>query len=50
MKHPLSLIIISKDPRTQQEIHNRYDTLARFPRLALLGFCLRAFFGARFTV
>jgi len=49
MKRPLSIIIISKDPRTQQEVHNRYDTIARFPRLALLLFCLRALFGARFT-
>jgi hypothetical protein len=48
MKRPLSIIIISKDPKTQQEVHNRYDTSARFPRLALLTMCLRAFFGAKF--
>jgi hypothetical protein len=49
MKRPLSIIIIAKDPRTQQEIHNRYDVAARFPRLAMLGVFLRALFGARFT-
>lgn len=47
MKRPLSVIIISKDPRTQQEVHNRYDTTARFPRLALIALCLRAFFGSK---
>lgn len=48
MKRPVSIIIISKDPKTQQEVHNRYDILTRFPRLRLLALCLRAVFGARF--
>lgn len=44
MKHPLSVIIVTKDPKTLQEVHNRFDTEAIFPRLALLGILLRAFF------
>jgi anthranilate/para-aminobenzoate synthase component II len=47
MKRPLSIIIISKDPRSQQEVHNRFDVLTRFPRLSLLGICLRVFFGVK---
>ena len=48
MKRPVSIIIISKDPKTQQEVHNRYDTLTRFPRLTLFAICLRALFGGPF--
>jgi hypothetical protein len=44
MKHPLSVTIITKDPKTLQEIHNRFDTQTSFPRLALLGIILRALF------
>jgi len=44
MKHPLSVIIVTKDPKTLQEIHNRFDTETALPRLALLFILLRAFF------
>ena len=44
MKHPLSVIIVTKDPKTLQEVHNRFDTQTAFPRLALIGIFLRAFF------
>ena len=44
MKHPLSVIIISKDRKTSREIHNRFDAETSFPRLRLLTICLRAFF------
>ena len=44
MKLPLSVIIISRDPATRQEIHNRFDVLTAFPRLRLLLIALRAAF------
>ncbi|MBI1807216.1 MAG: hypothetical protein HYR76_09220 [Ignavibacteria bacterium] len=44
MKRPLSVIIITKDKKTQQEIHNRYDVQTSFPHLKLLSIFLRAFF------
>lgn len=47
MKHPLSVIIISKDPKTQREVHNRFDTLTSFPRLKLLSILLKALFSYR---
>ena len=48
MKTPISVIIITKDPKTMQEVHNRYDGETGFPRLRLLSVFLRAFFTARF--
>lgn len=48
MKQPISFIIIARDPRTHKEVHSRHDALTRFPRLALLGLCLRIFFGRKF--
>ena len=47
MQRPLSIIIISKNPKTQQEVHNRYDAMTRFPRLKLLTVLLRALLGAK---
>lgn len=44
MKLPLSVIVISRDPKTKQEIHNRFDALTRFPRLKILLIALRAAF------
>lgn len=44
MKLPLSVIIISRDPVTRQEIHNRFDALTGFPRLRILLIALRAAF------
>ncbi|HUL43897.1 MAG TPA: hypothetical protein VLY03_06030 [Bacteroidota bacterium] len=44
MKRPLAVIIITKDPKTQQEIHNRFDAETRFPRFRLLLIALQALF------
>ncbi|HLB00034.1 MAG TPA: hypothetical protein VJO14_01485 [Bacteroidota bacterium] len=44
MKAPLSVIIITRDPKTNREIHNRFDTLTGFPRLRILLMALRAAF------
>lgn len=44
MKRPLSVIIISKDKKTMQEVHNRFDVQTSFPRLKLFSIFLRAFF------
>jgi hypothetical protein len=44
MKRPLSVIVITKDPKTQQEVHNRFDALTNFPRLKLLMILAKAFF------
>ncbi len=48
MKRPFSVIIISKNPKTMQETHNRFDTETRFPRLKLFTIFLRAFFTGHF--
>jgi len=44
MKTPLSVIIITRDPQTKQEVHNRFDALTAFPRLRILFMALRAAF------
>ena len=44
MKLPLSVIVISRDPETKQEIHNRFDALTNFPRLKIVLIALRAAF------
>lgn len=44
MKRPLSVVIISKDPKTMREIHNRFDAQTSFPRLKLLSIFFRAIF------
>lgn len=44
MKLPLSVIVISRDPKTRQEVHNRFDTVTGFPRLKILFLALRAAF------
>ena len=48
MKRPISVIIISKDPRTLREIHNRFDALTNFPRLRLIVILVKAFFMGHF--
>ncbi len=47
MKKPLSVIIITKDPKSMRETQNRFDTEASFPRLTLLTVLLKAFFTAK---
>jgi hypothetical protein len=44
MKRPLSVIIITKDPSTQREIHNRFDVETGFPRIRLCLIFFRALF------
>jgi len=44
MKRPLSVIVISKDPKTLREIHQRFDAQTSFPRLKLCAILLRAVF------
>ena len=44
MKRPLSVIIVTKDQATLQEIHQRFDVETGFPRLRLLTIFLRAVF------
>ena len=44
MKLPISVIVITRDPATKQEIHHRYDALTSFPRLRVLLIALRAAF------
>ncbi len=44
MKRPLSVIVITRDPKTSQEIHNRFDAQTSFPRLKLWSIFFRAFF------
>lgn len=42
MKRPISVVIISKNPHTMQETHNRFDALTSFPRLRLFVIFLKA--------
>ncbi len=44
MKRPLSVIIITKDPKTQQEVHSRFDAETGFPKLKLISILLKAIF------
>jgi hypothetical protein len=44
MKRPLSVTIVTRDKHTQQEIHNRFDLVTRFPRLQLISIMIRALF------
>jgi hypothetical protein len=44
MKRPLSVIIISKDPKTLREIHQRFDEQTNYPRLKLCAILLKAMF------
>lgn len=44
MKRPLSVVVISKDPKTLREIHQRFDAQTNFPRLKLLAIFFRAVF------
>ena len=47
MKRPLSVVIISKDPKTLQEVHNRFDAQTNFPRLKLLFIFFKVLFTAQ---
>ena len=44
MKHPLSVVIITRDAKTQREIHTRFDAQTRFPRFRLFTIFFRSFF------
>ena len=44
MKRPISVVIISKNPKTMQEVHNRFDVQTSFPRLRLFSIFLKALF------
>jgi hypothetical protein len=44
MKRPLSVNIVTRNPATQREVHNRFDVETRFPRLRLFVIFLRALF------
>jgi len=44
MKQPLSVVIITKDPKTQREAHNRFDVRTGFPRFRLFFIFLKAIF------
>ena len=44
MKRPLSVIIVTRDKRTSQEIHNRFDAQTSFPRIKLFLIFCRAVF------
>jgi hypothetical protein len=44
MQRPLSVTIISKDPKTLREIHQRFDVQTNYPRLKLCAILLRAVF------
>ena len=44
MKRPLSVIIITKHPKTLQEVHTRFDMQTGFPRIALLSIFIKALF------
>jgi hypothetical protein len=46
MKRPLSVIIVTRDPATQREVHNRFDVETGFPRLRLVVIFFKAFFSA----
>lgn len=42
MKLPISVIVITRDPATKQEVHHRFDALTSFPRLRVFLIALRA--------
>ncbi len=44
MKRPLSVIIITKDPRTMRETHNRVDVQTSHPKLSLHSILVKALF------
>ena len=43
----MSVIIISKDPKTLKETHTRFDVQTAFPRLRLLAIFVRAIFSSQ---
>lgn len=44
MKLPISVIVITRDPSTKQEVHHRFDALTSFPRFRVFFIALRAAF------
>ncbi len=44
MMKPLSVIIITKDPKSDKEIHYRFDSLTSYPRLELIKILLKSLF------
>jgi hypothetical protein len=46
MKRPLSVIIITKDPKTMRETHNRVDIQTSHPKLSLLSILFKALFSS----
>lgn len=44
MKRPLSVVIITRDPKTEQEIHNRFDAQTNYPRFKLFAIFFKAIF------
>ena len=44
MKRPMSVIVITRDPKSLRETHHRFDVQTGFPKLSLLGIFLKAFF------
>ena len=45
MKHPFSVVIISKDPDTQRETQIRFDTQTSAPKWKLFAIWLKFLFG-----
>ncbi|MDI6803623.1 MAG: hypothetical protein QME58_07225 [Bacteroidota bacterium] len=44
MKKPLSVIIITKNQKSEKEIHNRYDSVTSFPRLEIIKILFKSLF------
>lgn len=44
MKKPLSVIIITKDPKSEKEIHHRYDSVTSHPRLEIIKILFKSIF------
>jgi hypothetical protein len=47
--HPLSVQIVTRDSRSQQEIRHQYLMETRFPRWELVKIFFHAFFSIRFS-
>ncbi|MBU2636028.1 MAG: hypothetical protein KJ963_02925 [Bacteroidetes bacterium] len=44
MKQPLSVIIIIKDPKTEKEIHYKYDVITSSPKIEIIKIMLKTIF------
>ncbi len=44
MKKPLSVIIITKETKSEKEIHHRYDSVTSYPRLEILKILFKSLF------